>query len=397
MIQLLDHYFAFTQQLDWEEGGRPIVFQSLTRTAFDLGVTERQIQKLERQLFEVGAITWNDSGNHRRFGQRDAETGAITFAFGVDLTPLAFLKETLQNKLHEKQLYTQAFLETKRQISWYRRQIRSTILEQQQTEEGVCSPNWQSFSHRYEEIAYAIRNYMPLQNVRDLLAEHKRLYEEMLAQLPAVEGEFDARRSQLDSEEQTQKSSSIDEPPDVHIQTTTNSPFDKSNTNNSPTDDGFQDSVTKPSERQTTIAGNANREKRQEETDGAKKELILATGLQHISLSNVLQAMSDRFREYLPLSPRPMNWPDVTEAAYRLRPQLHISQQSWAEACGLLGRNGAAVCLILTDRATQRPDNRVIKPAGYFRAMVNRAKTGELKLHKSIFGIVEHSKQQESH
>ena len=74
-----------------------------------------------------------------------------------------------------------------------------------------------------------------------------------------------------------------------------------------------------------------------------------------------------------------------------------LEQQNWAPACERLGRNGAAVCLILTDRATQRPENQVTKPAGYFRAMVNRAKTGELKLHKSIFGIVERCQEQESH
>ncbi|GAA5507383.1 hypothetical protein Rcae01_02839 [Novipirellula caenicola] len=43
MIQLLDHYMAFTQAQDWQEGSRPIVYQSLSRTALELGVSERQI------------------------------------------------------------------------------------------------------------------------------------------------------------------------------------------------------------------------------------------------------------------------------------------------------------------------------------------------------------------
>jgi replication initiation protein RepC len=47
----------------------------------DFGVSERQIQKLERSLFEVGAIAWNDSGNHRRYGSRDPETGEIIYAY----------------------------------------------------------------------------------------------------------------------------------------------------------------------------------------------------------------------------------------------------------------------------------------------------------------------------
>ena len=57
-----------------------------------------------------------------------------------------------------------------------------------------------------------------------------------------------------------------------------------------------------------------------------------------------------------------------------------------------LGRHGAAVSLLLTDQAMLRPDDPVRQP-GYFRAMVNRARTGELNLQGSVFGIL---KRQES-
>jgi replication initiation protein RepC len=67
MIELLDYYMSFTRDVDWEQGSRPIVYQSLSKTSLDLGVSERQIQHLEKQLFELGAITWNDSGNHKRY------------------------------------------------------------------------------------------------------------------------------------------------------------------------------------------------------------------------------------------------------------------------------------------------------------------------------------------
>lgn len=83
MIQLLDYYMAFTRDADWEEGARPIVYQSLAKTSLDLGVSERQVQRLEQGLFALGAITWNDAGNHRRYGQRCANSGKILYAFGV--------------------------------------------------------------------------------------------------------------------------------------------------------------------------------------------------------------------------------------------------------------------------------------------------------------------------
>ena len=67
MIHLLDYYMAFTRDIDWEQGSSPIIYQSLSKTALDMGVSERQVQRLEQSLFEAGALTWHDSGNHRRY------------------------------------------------------------------------------------------------------------------------------------------------------------------------------------------------------------------------------------------------------------------------------------------------------------------------------------------
>jgi replication initiation protein RepC len=110
--------------------------------------------------------------------------------------------------------------------------------------------------------------------------------------------------------------------------------------------------------------------------------------LQHITLKQALNASSDRFKDHIPLEQRAMNWHDVVTAAYSLKGELHISQNAWSHACVTLGRTGAAICLLLTDQATQRADDPVRKPAGYFNAMINRAKSGELHLNKSIFGIL---------
>ena len=83
-----------------------------------------------------------------------------------------------------------------------------------------------------------------------------------------------------------------------------------------------------------------------------------------------------------------MNANDFVEAAYRLNRTLGISQSSWGHACMTLSRIGAAVCVILTDQANLREENRVMKPGAYFNAMVNRAKTGDLKLHKAVMGML---------
>ncbi|WP_158261033.1 MULTISPECIES: plasmid replication protein RepC [Pirellulaceae] len=383
-IQLLDYYLAYTRDQDWRAESRPIVYQSLSRTALDLGVSERQIQKLEQQLFKAGAISWHDCGGHKRYGQRDPRTGAIIYAYGVDLTPLAYLRAELEDKLQQKQVYDRAWMETKRQISWYRRQIRAMLLELER-EEGSCPLELAQWERSYETIAIQIRTHLSLETLRDLLGDHKQLHSQVAAILPQPQEQDSTAKTSLGSVPKTCKSSSKGDPQFAHYKSTTQQSSDKSDTD-SPADKGFQESVAERLVRSTGIEKN--------ETGGREGRLdrgaiIEATGLQHISLKQVLLAASDRFRERLPLEPRAMSWSDVVEAAYRLKPELNVNQRSWSEACHLLGRNGAAICLLLTDRATMREDVPVLKPAGYFRAMVKRAKDAELRLHSSILGRVE--------
>lgn len=359
MIHLLDYYMAFTSELDWEEGSRPIVYQSLSRTALDLGVSERQIQKLEKQLFEVGAITYNDSGNHKRYGRRDPATGRILYAFGVELTPLAYLKEELLQKLEEKHLYDDAWMQTKRQISWYRRQIRSILLEMQ--EEGAHPNLIGDFQASYDEIAIQLRTHIDLGQMRTLLQAHSELHSRVLDSAVSDSGlGINASQNQNLAEETT-TSSCTSEHTFAHYKYTT--PIKN---NCSPKGTGFQKSVAEPSE---------------------PKDLILGTGLNHISIKQVLLASSERFKEHLPLKTQPVEWNEIVEAAYRLKSEMHISQQSWGEACEILGRVGASICVVITDQAMQRAENPVSKPAAYFRGMVNKARVGELKLHNSIFGL----------
>lgn len=117
-------------------------------------------------------------------------------------------------------------------------------------------------------------------------------------------------------------------------------------------------------------------------------QTIRDSGIQHVTLSQALNATSERYREHLPLATSQIHWRDFVEAAACLRPILGISQRSWGNACVALGRTGAALCLLLTDQAALREHDPVTKPAGYFNALISRAGTGELHLHKSIFGIL---------
>lgn len=365
MIQLLDYYFAFTRDIDWEEGSRPIVYQSISRTALDLGVSERQIQKLERALFDVGAITWNDSGNHRRYGQRDPATGRILYAYGIELTPLAALRDDLAAILHEKQARDAQWMERKRQISWYRSQIRGMLLEL--AEEGGCS-SLPAFQSRYEAIAIQIRSHIDLDRLAELIDEHRALQSDLRSLAQANTAEIKEVTQRASVPQETHECSSKSEQEFVHYKSTTQQSFNKLNTSK-PAVDCFQGNVVE---------------------GPAPADAFHNSGIDHVKLKMAIETSSERFQAHLPFDP---TWPDVIEAAYRLRNDLGISQASWGRGCELLGRTGAALCVLITDRARDRDTDPVRSPAAYFNGMLKRAADGELHLHKSIFGLLERTKE----
>lgn len=203
---------------------------------------------------------------------------------------------------------------------------------------------------------------MDLDTLRDLLARHKNLIND-------IEREF------------LEKMSCTYEKNVVHIQHTNNNQSDKSDTSRA-APNCFQESssgvhVAQNQTKQPTVSFNSHQEQQ-----------ILETGLQHITLKQALNAASERFRSFIPMFSRAMSWNDLVEAAYAIKGELHISQHSWSKACDRLGRNGAAICVLLTDQGIFREENCVMKPAAYFNGMIAKFEVGELHLHNSIFGLL---------
>lgn len=367
MIQLLDYYLAYTRDVDWEAGGRPIVYQSLSRTALDLGVSERQVQKLEVALFEAGAITWNDSGNHKRYGQRCSDTGRIVYAYGIDLTPLASLRQELEATLEAKRRYDDDWMAAKRTISSLRREFRAHLAEWAERDGEV---SW--FAKRYERIAVQIRTHLDLAALDALLEEHTRLLGELRDAMGLGRGEVLDPGQPPSSVEETPKSSCTSEARFAHYKYITQ----PSKVLSSPRGKGLQESVAARAE-----------------PPGQVLHPGQASAMEHVSLGMAVGAASDRLTAHLPSDP---GWGDLVEAAYRVRADLGVSQSSWGAACQLLGRNGAAVCLLVADRAALREVDPVRTPPAYFCGMVRRAETGELRLCKSLFGLLERSRNAET-
>ena len=90
-VRLLTLYVGFTRAEDWQDGGRPIYTRPVFRTASDLGISARQVNRSERRLEKLGLIfrdTRADGGRGFVRG-RDEVMGEGAIAFCIDLRPLA--------------------------------------------------------------------------------------------------------------------------------------------------------------------------------------------------------------------------------------------------------------------------------------------------------------------
>ena len=377
MISLLEYYLVFTRESDWLEGGRPIVYQSQAKTAKHFSVSERQIQYVERALFNIGALTFDTAANNKRFGYR-SQSGELLHASGVDLAPLAALREKLELKKEEIQLEDAAWFKTKSQISWHRGRIRALIAEAD--EQPALKRASAEAQHAYNGINGHIRTYMGLSELLDLLKAHKTVHDQLLA---AIEAHVPAKANCGQNSSLTEEYSSRDDKNFAHKYYTKHSKFSKENTSSSPMDKiASEGSVAAPSETKSSASTSG-------ETYKAEWMAALSEEMGRISWKQVLASCSERFKEQFPMiHGRPLGWNDIVDAAYGLLPTLGISKSAWIEACMVLGRDGAALTIMIIDRKAQDTSNPIHSPGGYLRGMTEKAKKGELNLHRSIFGLL---------
>jgi len=96
-----------------------------------------------------------------------------------------------------------------------------------------------------------------------------------------------------------------------------------------------------------------------------------------------LVGLAPRLRPYL-TTPTP-TWPALVDAADWLRGELGVSKSLWGEACLAMGREEAAIAVAIV--SAKPAGHFSSSPGGYFHGMVAKAKTGELNLARTIWGL----------
>jgi replication initiation protein RepC len=379
LVHAIDWLFRFTQVGDWRPGMRPIVWPSAAMQRQDLCLGISQVKNLNRQLVEHGLVVMKDSPNGKRYGIRNLK-GQIIEAYGFDLSPLAERLIEFQGIAEEGRAIRLRVQGLRRRATIARNGLRQIIeAAQEQVLSAFEVITWQdaaaSVSRGIAAIGDADQMEFAVARLERLQHEARACFEKLLLE----------RRSALNYPSEPVNNDPTRPLNQPHI-TTTKQPFYPKDTvfahkrssfgqATDPLDlvgasqyrnSGFEPGVEKFKQGKGRAAA--------ERTDNGT---IMKT------TPDELVRLAPRLIPYLArLSP---DWPEIVDAADFLRYDLKISTPLWGDACQILGRNMAAIAVAIV--SSKPEDHFRTTPAGYFHGMISRAKMGELRLDKTIWGM----------
>ncbi|WP_068317839.1 plasmid replication protein RepC [Polycladidibacter hongkongensis] len=375
-LRYLSRCLRYTQPQDWEHGQEPIVFLSVNALAEVLNVSARQVQNIEAALHKAGVLLWRSSGNHRRFGRRNRQ-GYIEYGYGVSFAPmtqlyskwLALREAKRQDALDRKQ--------EGRRISSLRRCIsqamQDAVTAQCDLPETLCA----QLHEAMKRVGGRALLGWDLHALRSARRQLELLLEQAQACLckkppkPADNApEISDRAEENFRQYNTQNTSS------------NNSVICKHAENMRPASNEADLKISK-----SANADNGSR-KKEPDREFLTEQALSTSGIEHVTLDQVQTIITEEFRFHWQTNDSQMTWQSLGFAAQSYAGYLGINQSAWQAACGVIGANAAALAVIIADRRMRDPDNPVRSAGGFLRALIAKAPTGELHLHKSVFGLM---------
>jgi replication initiation protein RepC len=347
LIHAVDWLFRFTQPQDWGQGARPIVWPSAAMQQEALGLSPTRVKAINRVLIDAGLITMKDSPNGKRYGKRDGRE-RIVEAYGFDLSPIAARHAEFVALAEEARLEREAVRRLRRRATIARKGIAQVL--ETVAEYGLADDVWETLARDSAAIVRALKDVTRP--------------EEMEQGVGSLERRQNEGRRQLEVQLKVVDSVPKGAENGPHITTTTESlnPMDtviaQQTCSFSGGQGGSQPSSSTPSE-------------------GAEPEKVLKLR------PGELARLAPRLQSYLRGSEP--SWPDIVDAADRLRHDLDISKALWGEACFAMGREVAALALAIV--STKDPAHFRTTPGGYFHGMVGKHKAGALNLDRTIWGL----------
>lgn len=345
-IETLMDLIQLTWEADWTEGRLLIVWPSNQHLADTARKSVACIKARLRELREAGLLLARDSAHGRRSGYRDRD-GAIVEAYGLDLSPVRLRYAELKEAGDRLNALHALFKTGKKEIARVRRLVGQALA--QAAEMKLAGPHWMRLQETIDAITFTA------------------------GQAKAM-GDSDGYQGALDR---------LDTLEDQVGETVDRFMFPPENNPSGSSDDPFIHIQTIPPEDSVHAVRDCSSDPDPEQPKQAVLPASPSNSRFKVKPSD-LKEMFPTAAMYLP-SPSP-GWADIHHAASRLRHDLGIRTGTWVEALDELGRDGAAVAVMITAERYSRDEIR-LTPGAYFAGMIARAKRGELDLPRSLWGF----------
>jgi replication initiation protein RepC len=386
LVHAFDWLFRFTRAQDWEEGGRPVVWPSAWMQQEALGLSESGVRNINRGLIDAGLITMKDSPNGKRYGMRDRE-GRITEAYGFDLSPIATRYPEFVRLAAEAKAERELIGRLRRRATIARKAI-AQILETA-AEYGFDGEEWSRLRHETRALVQSLRMVERPEEItigvgsmeRRQTEARRRLEQRLDAvnsapmpaencghNIPTNQAFYPEKDTVMAHRKRKSASGSAMSGPTPGVGQA------GAEAQGRPGDEHPSSRPTAESEPQTAPNDRSRTPPASGRTDSST--------VMRLSIDE-LTVLAPRLRIYLK-SPRPA-WPEIVDAADWLRGELGVSKSLWGEACIAMGREQAAIAIAIV---SAKPETHFRStPGGYFHGMVAKAKTGELNLARTVWGL----------
>ena len=363
VIRFVEYLLEHSPPSDWEKGQRPIVWPTNHRIQLRFGVSKATVCRWIAEALEYGFISMKDSPNRHRRGWRRKD-GRIGEAYGFDLSPLAVRHAEFATIVEHRQARAYELRKAIRALGQAYGSVIGAIHEGHRI--GLKA-DWEALFEEAREIYHRGRRTMSVEELTPFLNA-----------LQLRKADLDARIA--DSESTRSKRLRLNH--ETQYTTTNENQSSKEEYNRRRRSKDRQPAADK--KRAHARHGRVPAWQRHEPAAAPEPQAPSPD-------SSTWTAGSVKPADLLAISPglnkylvdEDASWTNIVEAAFYLRSDLGISQDAWVRACQVLGRQQAAVAVAVIDAKSEQIES----PGGYLRAMTDRAKTGELRLAASIYGL----------
>lgn len=389
---ILDILIGLTAAEDWSQDRRPLVAISNEKLAEYVSRSSRTVVRSLRRLVEAGVLAYKDSPTGRRYIYRAGEDRQIERGYGLDFSPARQRLTELKQIGAEFAARLAQEKEAKRTISRLSRAM-ADLFRLASLEELEVSEITSAFNELMDQPMSVVDRAEALTMLHELLVARFDMSE-----TPMEKGDADVAEHDVFFDRNSEMSCTEDNDVTPYNNTTSQDSWKKSKQQRNASNDA---SINTSKSGYTRFEMAPEKEPKSE-TRATSQKLSKAESLNwsehvdphesdqfspllsEVSLGLISSATAETQAAIgLDLS----SWSSLIDASDDMRLLIGLSQKGWFDARKRVGDYTASAVLITTVEKALRDPESIARPAGYFRACVDRAIDGKLALHRTLFGL----------